>query len=80
MHHEESYLEMLRRKIEEQYIAHDGNGDFGVILCRELHTNELHFKALAEKWGINLATLGLLIADHCNRLQEFPVIKFHADL
>lgn len=70
---QESYLVRLRRIIEDQYGEQDG--DFGVLLCREIHTNNLTFKALAEKWGISLSTLGELICDHCKRLQEDPVVR-----
>jgi hypothetical protein len=30
---------------------------------------------LAQKWGINLPTLGELIWDHCKRLQEDPKVQ-----
>lgn len=78
MPHEESFLESCRRRVEEAY-AHTRLGSgavggcFGSILCHELHHgidgHGLHFKALAEKWGISLSILGELIWDHCKRLE-----------
>jgi len=74
-------LEELRDEIERRYEhvqlgsgACGGVGAFGEILCHELHMGNdpqpagLHFAALAEKWGVDLPTLGDLIADHCRRL------------
>lgn len=74
--HEESYIETLRRSIVEQYADHPtGTGhSFGEILCHEIHENGLTFAWLAEKWGLSLATLGELIADHCRRLEAMPVV------
>ena len=74
---EESYLSMLRREITEQYNKTDLDckGDFGQILCWELHSNEQTFIMLAKKWGISLPTLGELIKDHCDRLQRIPKVK-----
>lgn len=72
-----SYLEMLRTKIEYQYVKHPtgcGNS-FGEILCWEIHTNGLTFIRLAEKWGISLSDLGELISDHCKRLQQLPKVN-----
>ncbi len=73
----ESHTEYLRRYIVLQYdIEVDGiGGDFGPILCYEIHTNGLHFAKLAEKWGISLSTLGRLICDHCERLEELPIVN-----
>jgi hypothetical protein len=70
----ESRIIRLRRLIEEQYAAKPtGCGaSFGEILCHELHTRGLPFSRLAEKWGVSLPTLGSLIADHCERLEEDP--------
>lgn len=73
MPHETGHIERFRRKIEEQYSSWDG--EFGELLCREIHTNGLTFVWLAEKWGISLPTLGELIHDHCKRLQEDPVVN-----
>ena len=72
--HEESRVERLRRLIEESYATTPtGCGaSFGEILCHELHTQELTFCQLAEKWGVSLPTLGRLIADHCERLEDDP--------
>ena len=74
---EESYLVMLRRRIEEQYEEHPTGcgGSFGEILCYEIHTGELTFNWLAEKWGISVTTLGELIYDHCKRMEELPVVN-----
>ena len=71
------YLERLRKLIEYQYKNHptECGGSFGELLCYEIHTNKLTFKWLADKWGINLATLGELIYDHCKRLQDEPQIN-----
>ncbi len=75
---EEPYLGRIRRLIEEQYRHHPTGcgGSFGELLCYEIHVGNLTFCKLAEKWGINLSTLGELIWDHCRRLQEEPVVKF----
>jgi len=77
------YVELLRRLIEEQYKDHPTGcgGSFGELLCYEIHTRGLTFNWLAEKWGISLPTLGLLIKDHCDRLQKLPVVnhKFKLD-
>jgi hypothetical protein len=71
---EEPHVETLRRLIVEQYAEHPtGTGhSFGEILCHEIHENGLTFVWLAEKWGVSLATLGELIADHCRRLEKLP--------
>jgi len=71
---DEPRLERLRRLIEEQYATcPTGCGaSFGEILCHELHTEGLTFCGIAAKWGISLATLGGLVADHCERLEEDP--------
>lgn len=75
---EESYIEALRREIVEQYRSHPTGcgGSFGEILCWELHTNQTTFVKLAEKWGLSLPTIGDLVKDHCNKLQELPVVNF----
>ncbi len=74
---EEPRLERLRRLIEESYLVHPTGcgGSFGEILCHELHTQGLTFCRLAEKWGISLPTLGRLIADHCERLEDDPLVS-----
>lgn len=74
---EESYLSVLRREVEEQYRSQPtGCGSsFGEILCWEIHSNGMTFVWLAEKWGIPLSTLGELIKDHCDRLQEKLVVN-----
>ena len=71
------YLETLRQSIETQYLNNPTGcgGSFGELLCYEIHSNGLTFKWLADKWGINLSTLGELICDHCKRLQEFPKVN-----
>lgn len=78
--HEESFLETLRREVEEEYChielsSGSVGGCFGSILCSELHHGGpsgggLHFKALAAKWGIPVSVLGELIWDHCKRLES----------
>lgn len=75
--HEESYLEYLRRQIEQQYLEHSTGcgGSFGEILCYEIHEAGLTFKWLSEKWGVSLPTLGELIWDHCKRLEEYPLVN-----
>jgi len=77
MSHEEDYISRLRREIIEQYNEYPTGcgGSFGEILCYEIHVNGFTFIWLAEKWGISLPTLGMLIADHCNRLQELPKVN-----
>lgn len=70
-------LEWYRKKIEEQYeeFPTGGGGSFGEILCYEIHRNELTFLWLAEKWNISVTLLGLLIADHCARLEDAPTVN-----
>ena len=63
----ETYLMRLRRLIEEQYPM-----GFGEALCYEIHTNELTFIQLADKWDISITAIGELIYDHCKRLEEDP--------
>ena len=74
---EDGYVQHLRHIIEEQYLPNPTGcgGSFGEILCWEIHINGLTFIRLAEKWGISLPTLGELIHDHCNRLQNEPVVN-----
>ena len=74
---EESYIVRTRRLIEEQYKDYPTScgGGFGELLCCELHTEGLHFKRLAEKWGITVTLLGELVYDHCKRLEVEPVVK-----
>lgn len=74
---EEPHVETLRRSIEEQYaVKPTGCGSsFGELLCWEIHTNEMTFVALARKWGLSIAMLGELIADHCRRLEPMPVVN-----
>lgn len=86
---EQSYLSFLRESIVEQYrknpekmrdkdyTSADCGGSFGELLCGEIHINKLTFIKLAEKWDITLPTLGELIKDHCDRLQEMPKVKFN---
>lgn len=78
-HHEESFIESCRRRVEEQYAqtrlgSGSVGGCFGSILCHELHHGGngqgLHFSSLAEKWGIPVSILGELIWDHCKRLEQ----------
>lgn len=71
---EDSYIECVRHKIEEQYKAKPTGcgGSFGEILCWEIHVNDLTFIWLSEKWGISLPLLGELIHDHCKRLDRLP--------
>jgi len=77
--HEESRIESLRQRIEEQYRDYptDCGGSFGELLCHEIHSQGLTFCWLAEKWGISLSTLGDLIADHCRRLESLPEVNHH---
>ena len=74
---EQTYLSYLRREIVKQYKKHPTGcgGSFGELLCWEIHENDMTFIWLAEKWGISLPTLGELIKDHCDRLQEMPKVK-----
>lgn len=80
---EESYIEMQRRLIVEQYADRPTGcgGSFGELLCYELHSAGLTFTKLADKWGVSLADLGDLIADHCRRLAPLPRVdhEFHGD-
>lgn len=71
-------VEGFRSQIERDYKEHPTGygGSFGEILCYEIHSqpdnDRLHpgltFKELADKWKINVAFLGEVIADHCKRL------------
>ena len=75
---EKNYLTETRIHIVKQYKKNPTGcgGSFGELLCFEIHSNNLTFIELAKKWGISLPTLGSLIKDHCDRLQELPKIKF----
>jgi len=77
---DESYLSILRRSIEEQYIDHPTGcgGSFGEILCWEIHTNGMTFVWLSKKWRVSLPTLGELIWDHCKRLEALPTVNHSA--
>ncbi len=71
-------LRYYREKIEEQYEDNPtGAGNsFDEILCYEIHANNLTFLWLAEKWGISVTMLGLIIAEHCARLEKAPKVNF----
>ena len=73
---EPTHLEILRSEIEQQYAKHPTGcgGSFGEILCHELHTRNLTFADLAHKWGVSLHTIGDLVADHCWRLEDLPLV------
>ena len=71
-------LKWYREKIEEQYKQHPtgcGNS-FDEILCHEIHTGGLTFLWLAEKWNMSVTMLGLIIADHCAKLEVYPEVNF----
>jgi hypothetical protein len=74
---DEPRLDRLRRLIEEQYASCPTacGASFGEILCDELDTQGLTFCGIAANWGISLATLGRLLADHCERLEEDPRVN-----
>lgn len=62
-------LKRARERIVERHQEATGCGiDFGELLCYEIHTTGLHFRALAAKWEIPIELLGDLIADHCRQL------------
>ena len=67
-------LEWYRESVEEMYLpAPTGcGGSFGELLCYEIHEQGETFLTLAEKWGISVTLLGLLIADHCAKLEPKP--------
>ena len=44
-------------------------GDFGELLCHNLHVRNMDFRQIAAEWNVSLAVLGELIADHCRRLE-----------
>ena len=79
---ETSYIEYLRHSIESQYENHPTGcgGSFGELLCHEIHNCGMTFHWLAAKWGISLPTLGELILDHCNRLQNSPRVNHDCTL
>jgi hypothetical protein len=65
--HEESFIELLRRRVKAQYAntrlgSGTGGGCFGSILCHELHHGNnnggLRFTATAAKWGIPVSIQG----------------------
>lgn len=77
-------IQAFRRKTENYYVMNPQrywfggefrSGDFGEILCFEIHATAdnprapkeggVTFKELAKKWNISLPFLGELIADHC---------------
>lgn len=72
-------LDWYRERVEKYYAKHPTGcgGSFGEILCYELHSQPnsgrsgtgLTFKELAKKWQVSVTLLGLLIADHCARLE-----------
>ena len=74
---EETHIGRFRRLIEEQYaVQPTGCGaSVGEILCWEIHSNEMTFGRLAQKWGVGLSTLGELIWDHCKRLETDPEVR-----
>lgn len=74
---ESGFLELLRSEIEQQYLSRPtGCGaSFGELLCHEMHTQNLTFGQLANKWGISLPSLGELIWDHCKRLEVLPTVN-----
>ena len=65
--------ELCRRRVELHGDTGCG-GSFGELLCHDIHTTDGEtygghdFRALAEMWGVSLPILGLLIADHCQKL------------
>lgn len=78
--HEESFLEILRRQVVQQYRSHPTGcgGSFGELLCYEIHSGGPHgtgltFNGLAAKWGISISLLGELIRDHCQRMEGIQV-------
>jgi len=70
-------LEDVIERIEKQYASLDNPPvtGFGEILCHEIHENGLTFCWLAEKWGISLTMLGLLISEHCQALEKLAVVN-----
>jgi len=71
------YREYIEKAYQNQQFGFSGG--FDEILCYELHSNPVNprlrigekgltFKELAQKWGISVAFLGELIADHCRKL------------
>ena len=75
-------LEWYREKIEEQYKENPTGcgGGFDEILCYEIHENGLTFLWLAEKWGISVTMLGLMISDHCAKLEKRPKVNFDYEI
>ena len=79
MEMKEWFIESTRRWIVRAY-SDDYNsyqdlpngtcGDFGELLCWEVHQNGQTFCWLARKWHISVSMLGELIADHCRKLEE----------
>lgn len=71
------YIDSLRESIHFQYLKFPTGcgGSFGEILCYEIHSGNLTFLQLAEKWGITVTALGELIYDHCKKLEELPKVN-----
>lgn len=71
------YIDNLRESITFQYLKCPTGcgGSFGEILCYEIHTGNLTFLQLADKWGITVTAIGELIYDHCKRLEELPKVN-----
>ena len=61
---------LAKRRIEQHGETGCGHS-FSELLCHDLHTTDGEtygghdFVALAERWGVAVEVLGLLIADHC---------------
>ncbi len=76
-----SEINKFRKQIEKAYslCPYEYKGGFDEILCYELHSQPINprlglelgltFKELANKWGISVSFLGVLIADHCRKLE-----------
>ena len=44
-------------------------GDFGELLCHNIHERKMDFRQIAAEWNVSLPVLAELVADHIRRLE-----------
>lgn len=62
-------IEEIRYMIETEHKDSNGGGGFGETFCAHIHTYDLGFIDLAQHFGITLAELAEVTADHIRRLE-----------